>query len=52
VTRARILRLLGRLDEAQEELEKVLQQAPGYESARSELQRVVALQEKAREEQK
>lgn len=44
VTRARILRLLGRLDEAQSELETVLQQAPGYESARRELNMVLDLQ--------
>lgn len=44
VTRARILRLLGRLEEAKTELDTVLQQAPGYESARRELQLVLELQ--------
>ncbi len=37
VTRARILRQLDRLEEARTELKIVLQQAPGYETARSEL---------------
>ena len=44
VTRARILRQLGRLDEASSELKLVLQQAPGYETARSELELVEKLQ--------
>jgi len=48
VTRARILRLLGRLEEARGELEKVLQQAPGYGSARRELNLVLELQEAAK----
>ncbi|MDE0959618.1 MAG: hypothetical protein OSB09_02455 [Planctomycetota bacterium] len=52
VTRARILRQLGRLDEAQEELEMVLQQAPGYESARSELRRILSMQAEALQPQK
>ena len=44
VTRARILRQLGRLDEARSELEIVLQQAPGYETARRELDLVRQMQ--------
>lgn len=44
VTRARILRQLGRLDEARSELELVLQQAPGYETARRELDLVRQMQ--------
>ncbi|PCJ12666.1 MAG: hypothetical protein COB10_06765 [Planctomycetota bacterium] len=50
VTRARILRQLGRLDEARSELEIVLQQAPGYETARRELDLVRELQEEEKQE--
>ncbi|MGE4633605.1 MAG: hypothetical protein AAEJ47_11265 [Planctomycetota bacterium] len=52
VTRARILRQLGRLDEARSELEMVLQQAPGYETARRELDlvRQMQLQKKSSDE--
>ncbi|MGE4619695.1 MAG: hypothetical protein AAEJ04_07805 [Planctomycetota bacterium] len=43
VTRARILRQLGRFEEAKSELETVLEQAPGYETAKSELGLVLEL---------
>ena len=50
VTRARILRLLGRLEEARTELETVLEQAPGYESARREMDLVLQLQGSSKRE--
>ncbi|MAJ27914.1 hypothetical protein CBD41_00745 [bacterium TMED181] len=37
VTRARILRLLGRTEEARQQLEEVLRKSPGYASAQREL---------------
>jgi hypothetical protein len=44
VTRARVLRLLGRLAEARKQLVEVLANAPGYASAQRELDLVDQLE--------
>ena len=44
VTRARVLRLLGRLEEARQQLVEVLANAPGYASAQRELDLVELLE--------
>lgn len=44
VTRARVLRLLGRLEEARQQLVEVLANAPGYASAQRELDLVEQLE--------
>ena len=50
VTRARVLRLLGRTEEARKQLEEVLRKSPGYASAQREMDLLDAHQEDAQKE--